>query len=173
MAKETKEKGKMQEQEVLEEALIRILSTDIPGDMSVYAGLTRIKGVSWTLSNAVCFTLGLDKNKKVSLLSPGEIENLNSFLRNPKVPTWIFNRRRDRESGEDKHLLTNELDMSKEWDVRRMKKMRSYKGWRHALGQPVRGQRTKSHFRKESSVGVRKGKEKGEAKAAEGLAKKK
>jgi small subunit ribosomal protein S13 len=29
-----------------------------------------------------------------------------------------------------------------------MKKIKAYKGVRHSLGQPVRGQRTKSHFRK-------------------------
>ena len=41
-----------------------------------------------------------------------------------------------------------------------MKKIKSYKGWRHAMGQPVRGQRTRSHFRKGSSVGVIKAKAK-------------
>jgi small subunit ribosomal protein S13 len=37
-----------------------------------------------------------------------------------------------------------------------MKKVRSYKGRRHEVGLPVRGQRTKSTFRKGISVGVRK-----------------
>jgi small subunit ribosomal protein S13 len=41
-----------------------------------------------------------------------------------------------------------------------MKKMRSYKGIRHMQGQPVRGQRTKSHFRKNRTVGVKKGADK-------------
>jgi len=41
-----------------------------------------------------------------------------------------------------------------------LKKMKSYKGWRHSLGQPVRGQRTRSHFRKGSAIGVMKTKAK-------------
>ena len=43
-------------------------------------------------------------------------------------------------------------------DIKMMKKMRSYKGIRHSLGLPVRGQRTKSNFRKNKGkvLGVRK-----------------
>jgi ribosomal protein S13 len=39
-----------------------------------------------------------------------------------------------------------------------MKKIKCYKGVRHMLGQPVRGQRTRSHFRAnkgKASLGVR------------------
>ncbi len=158
--------GKGGEEEFIEEELVRIFSTDIPGNMSVYSGLTRVKGVSWTFSNALCHSLGLERSKKVSTLSPAEIEKINNFLKNPKVPQWILNRRRDRETGESKHLFTTDLEVAKEWDVRRMKKIKSYKGWRHSLGQPVRGQRTKNHFRSGGSVGVKKGKAAKEAPAA-------
>ena len=61
---------------------------------------------------------------------------------------------------------------TKEFDIKRMKKMRSYKGIRHASGLPVRGQRTKSHFRKKGknkAVGVSKTKtEPAPAKGKEG-----
>ncbi len=47
--------------------------------------------------------------------------------------------------------------MRKEFDVKRMKQIRSYKGVRHSLKQPVRGQRTRSHFRTTGvAVGVKK-----------------
>lgn len=49
--------------------------------------------------------------------------------------------------------------MKREFDIRRLKKIRSYRGLRHATGQPTRGQRTKSHFRahgKKKAVGVQK-----------------
>ena len=68
----------------------------------------------------------------------------------------MMNRRKDYEDGKDKHLLTSSLDLQKELDIKRLKKIRSYRGLRHALGQPVRGQRTKSHFRKNKTVGVQK-----------------
>jgi len=149
--------GKLRHMEEDEESLIRILSTDIRSGLSLYAGLTRIKGVSWAFSNALCYLLKLDKSKKIADVSKEEIGKIEAFLKNPKLPTWLLNRRKDRETGEDKHNLTNDLDLTKEWDIRRMKKIKSYKGWRHALGQPVRGQRTKGHFReKGKAVGVRR-----------------
>jgi small subunit ribosomal protein S13 len=55
------------------------------------------------------------------------------------------------------HLITTELDLTIDNDLKRMKKVKSYKGVRHMLGQPVRGQRTKSNFRKNKgkvSLGV-------------------
>ena len=50
------------------------------------------------------------------------------------------------------------MDLAREFDIRRMKKVRSYKGIRHLQGQPVRGQRTRAHFRKGRSVGVTRAK---------------
>lgn len=146
-------------QEETGEELIRIHSTDIPVSFTLYAGLTRIKGISWALSNAICHVLGFVKTKKISALNEKDIEKINEFLKNPKVPEWLLNRRRDRVTGETKHLTLAELSLAKEWDIRRLKKIKSYKGLRHALGQPVRGQRTKGHFReKGKAVGVRKAK---------------
>lgn len=147
------------EEESRNEDLIRIHSTDIPGNRSIYAGLAKVKGVSWTLSNAICHILKLDKSRKVSSFSEAEINSISKFLKNPKVPEWLMNRKRDRETGDAKHLTLSDLDITKEWDIRRMKKMKAYKGWRHATGQPVRGQRTKAHFReKGKAVGVKKAK---------------
>jgi small subunit ribosomal protein S13 len=37
---------------------------------------------------------------------------------------------------------------TKDNDIKLMRKIKSYKGTRHSAGQPVRGQRTKSNFRK-------------------------
>jgi len=39
-------------------------------------------------------------------------------------------------------------------DVKDLREIQSYRGIRHALGLPVRGQRTKAHFRHGKSVGV-------------------
>jgi small subunit ribosomal protein S13 len=149
---------KPEEKMAREERLVRILSTDIPGNKKVYIGLTRIKGVSFCFSNALCFVLGIDKNKKVTTLTEEEIKKISEFIKNPKdLPDYLLNRRKDIETGKTLHLTLNDLDMQKEFDIKRLKKIRSYRGLRHALGQPVRGQRTKSHFRKrdkKKAVGV-------------------
>ena len=49
---------------LVETKIIRILSRDIPGEKKVYVGLTYLKGISWTFSNALCKKLGINKNKK-------------------------------------------------------------------------------------------------------------
>ncbi|MBM3233631.1 30S ribosomal protein S13 [Candidatus Pacearchaeota archaeon] len=140
-----------------EEKIIRILSTDVPGNKQVYAGLTRIKGVSWSLSNAVCHVLGISKERKIVSLNEQEIKKISEFIKNPKLPDFMLNRRKDFEAGKSLHLIGSDLDLIKEFDIKRLKKIRSYRGLRHALGQPVRGQRTRSHFRtrgKKKAVGV-------------------
>jgi ribosomal protein S13 len=48
-----------------EEKIIRIASKDIAGNKTLYAGLTKIKGVSWAFSNAICNKLQLDKKEKL------------------------------------------------------------------------------------------------------------
>jgi len=151
---------KPQEEKRRAEVLIRIFSTDVPGNFSLYHGLTRVKGVSWAMSNAICNSLRLDKRKRMQELNEKEIESITNFIKSPKIPEWLLNRRKDEETGESRHLLTADLDMAKEFDIRKMKKIKSYKGWRHAMGQPVRGQRTKSHFRKGGAMGVMKAKAK-------------
>ena len=164
--KNTKEKSKESESaeakpEKKEEyfSIVRILQTDIPGHKQLLTGLTYIKGVSWAISNALCKILKFDDKKKISDLDEKEINTITDFLKNPKLPKFLLNRRSDFETGEDSHLIGTDLDMKKEFDIRRLKKIRSYRGLRHAFGHPVRGQRTRSHFRvkgKKKAVGVKR-----------------
>jgi small subunit ribosomal protein S13 len=154
-AKAPEEKKKEHRPETIqEESLIRILGYDIPGSRNIYAGLTRIKGVSWSISNAVCLKLGFPRNKRISELSKQEIEKIESFFMNIKIPAYLMNRRIDPETGAVGHFYSTDLDMKREFDIKRMKKIKSYKGVRHSSGQPVRGQRTRSHFRAKKKAGT-------------------
>ena len=92
-----------------EEMLIRILATDIPGSKTLLAGLTRIKGVSWAFANGICNVLKLDKDKKVGKLSKEEIEKISKFIQKPELPDFMLNRRKDLESGENKHITGSDL----------------------------------------------------------------
>ena len=134
--------------------IIRIMQKDIEGSMKIYPGLTKIKGISWSLSNAVCKKLGFDKNRKIESLAEFEIKKLEEFLKNPDIPKYLKNRRKDFETGEDRHLIGSNLELRKEFDIKRLKKIKSYKGYRHVAGLPVRGQRTRAHFRKNRSRGA-------------------
>lgn len=133
--------------------IVRILSQDIEGGMNVFSGLTKIKGISWSFANAVCKTLGFDRSKKIGSLTEKEIKKITEFVENPDVLPFILNRRFEFESGEDKHVTGADLDLKKEFDIKRLKKIKSYRGIRHGAGLPVRGQRTKSNFRKERKKG--------------------
>jgi small subunit ribosomal protein S13 len=157
MEQETKQERPEKKKEYY--SIIRILQTDIPGNKNLLTGLTYIKGISWTISNAICKLLDLDVNRKIADLSEDEIKKITDFLDNPSLPSHLVNRRKDFETGEDSHLVGTKLDMKKEFDIRRLKKIRSYRGLRHAFGHPARGQRTKAHFRakgKKKAVGVKR-----------------
>jgi small subunit ribosomal protein S13 len=149
-----------------EDKLVRILAKDIEGKLKIYVGLTKIKGISWAFSNTICKKLNLDKNRKIGSLSKEEIDKINDFVKNPNVSSYLLNRRNDFETGKDKQLVGNDLEMQKDADVSRLKKIKSYRGQRHSLGLPMRGQRTRSHFRrnKKKSVGIKKKGKEGEKK---------
>lgn len=149
-------------QEKHENRIVRILSKDIEGKTKIYPGLTQIKGVSWTLSNAACVLLELDRMRTIGSLTAEEISKISSFLKKPEVPEYLLNRRNDFENGENRHLIGVDLELTKEFDIKRLKKIKAYRGFRHMLGLPMRGQRTKSNFRtnRKKGSGIKK---KGEA----------
>lgn len=155
LAKAEKKAQHIQEEKY--EMLVRILGYDIPGSKSVMTGLIRIKGVSWSISNIACIMLKIPRTKKISELSKAEIAELENFLRNMPVKDFLKNRRSDPETGVTKHYLGSDLDIKKEFDVKRLKEIKSYRGLRHSLKLPVRGQRTRSHFRSKGvAMGVKR-----------------
>lgn len=142
------------EEEKYRERIVRILDEDIEGGMRIYAGLTKIKGVSWSMANAICKKLKIKKNRKVGSLTNEEVKKISNFIKNPEIPGFIFNRRFDFETGKKRYLTGTDLELQKEFDIKRLKKIKSYRGIRHSAGLPVRGQRTKSNFRKNKKKGA-------------------
>lgn len=131
--------------------LIRVAGSDLDGNKNIMAALKGIKGVNTTLANAICNVLSLDKFAKLKEVKEEDRKKVEDFLADPKkynIPTWLLNRRKDPETNEDHHVITTDLVLTKEEDLKRMKMMKSYKGLRHSKGLPVRGQRTKSNFRR-------------------------
>jgi small subunit ribosomal protein S13 len=146
--------------------LIRLGDADLEGNKSVYLALRKIKGISYSFANVICNLAKIDKSTKIGNLSDEQIKLLEDIMRNPakyNIKTWLFNRRRDYDSGQDKHLIAADLKLTKDFDIRRLKAMKCYRGMRHAYGLPVRGQRTRSNFRRGTAIGVKKksGKKKG------------
>ena len=142
--------------------LVRVANTDIKGEIAVYKAMTKIKGMSFAMAKAICKTANVDLQKRAGDLTDEEVERLNTQAESMQnIPNYMLNRRKDYETGEDKHLMTTTLTYEQDNDIKRMKKIKSYKGLRHAWKLPVRGQRTKAHFRKGKALGVsRAGKKK-------------
>ena len=139
--------------------LVRISRKDVDGNKTVEYALTDIKGVGLSLSRSICLLLGFDLNQKIGYMPDEEVKKIEDILEDPlnyDIPEWMLNRRRDYSTGKTTHLIESDLDMTLRDDLNRMKKTRSYKGRRHEVGLPVRGQRTKATFRHGSSVGVKR-----------------
>jgi len=154
------EKKKPYQEEEKNEVLVRIFGYDIPASKNIFSGLTRIKGVSWAISNHLCLSLKYPRTMKISELSKADIAKIESALKNITVPDYMKNRRNDLETGATGHFYGTDLEMKKDFDIKRLKKIKCYKGIRHATGQPVRGQRTRSHFRAKGRATGIKGKTK-------------
>ncbi len=131
--------------------IVRVVNVDLDGNKPIAHALIKIKGISFMFANAICHTANVNGTIRTGYLSEDEVKRLNEAIKNPSkhtIPVWMFNRRRDYEDGSDKHVITSDLMFTKEGDLKRLKRIKSYRGLRHAWGLPVRGQRTRSNFRK-------------------------
>ena len=129
--------------------IVRILNTDLEGKKKTVDALRKLHGVSFMYANAICVISKVPKDVRAGELTEAQLQKLEQTIKSPiGMPIWLLNRRKDYESGADKHLLATELDLTKDNDIKRLKKIKAYRGVRHILGQPSRGQRTKSNFRR-------------------------
>ncbi|MBI2548526.1 30S ribosomal protein S13 [Candidatus Woesearchaeota archaeon] len=144
--------------------IVRIANVDLDGKKPIGHAMRKIKGVGFMFSHMVCYLAGVDRTKRTGMLMDAEIKKLSEVALHPEqfhAPFWMFNRRKDSITGEDHHLITDQLHFVQDNDVKMLKKMRSYRGLRHAWGLPVRGQRTRSNFRRnkgKASLGVHRSK---------------
>ena len=139
--------------------IVRIFNADLDGSKPVQNSLTKIRGISFMFANAICNAAHINKKLKVGELNQTEIDKITNIIKTPekfKIPYWLFNRRKDYNSNEDRHITGTDLKFQTDQDIKYMKKIKCYKGIRHSIGLPVRGQRTRSNFRHGKTIGVRK-----------------
>lgn len=113
----------------------RIIGIDIPDNKRLEVSLTYIYGIGRKLSNDIIGKLGLDPNMKAHNLNEDDIARINAILQSEFVV-----------EGDLRRQIQN--------NIKRLISIHSYRGMRHRLGLPVRGQRTRSNAR------TRKGKRK-------------
>jgi small subunit ribosomal protein S13 len=136
--------------------IVRIADSNIDGNYRVDHGLSHIKGIGIRVAARITRAAQIPASKKIGDLSDEEIDKLAGLIEEipDRVPTWMLNRRKDYESGDDLHLYSTELNLQYRDDLNRLKKIRCYRGMRHERGKKVRGQRTRSNGRTGLAVGV-------------------
>ncbi|YCJ91430.1 MAG: 30S ribosomal protein S13 [Candidatus Karelsulcia muelleri] len=112
-----------------------ISGIEIPKNKRGLIALTYIFGIGISTSKKIFNNTGIDKNKKVSNWTDNEIKKIRKFI-------------------SDKIKTEGELRLEIQLDIKRIMEIGCYRGIRHRLGLPVRGQKTKKNCR------TRKGKKK-------------
>src|SRR5208337_1489471 len=138
---------------------LRIIDTDVDGTLKVSYALAKIKGVGPSLADAMLKKAGISSDKRAGFLAEAEIDRLEELIKDPAkggLPSWLFNRRKDQETGKDTHLISSDLVLRTKMDIEKMKEIKSWRGYRHAYGLKVRGQRTKTTGRAGKALGVKK-----------------
>ena len=173
VGKPVKEQRKTNESQQ-ERRIVRIADTDLDGSKKVKDLLRTIPGISFSYSNALMHALNIPYDMKLQDMGEKELNELKGALSDPfkyKIPHWMFNWRKDEETGLDYHLLSNDLKSKTTMQIQKIKTSRSYRGYRHSFNYKMRGQKVKSrganfHGRVGSSLGVIK--KKGQPQAGTG-----
>ncbi len=139
--------------------IVRILGTNLDGNRLLVHGITGIRGIGIRLSQAIVRVLNLDPRMRTGFLTDQMIEKIEDVAKNPtkySIPLWMLNRRKDFRTGEDKHIVATDLAYIAKLDIDRMRRIKSWKGIRHALNLKVRGQRTRTTGRSGLVLGVQR-----------------
>lgn len=113
----------------------RVIGIDIPDKKRLEISLMYIYGIGRCLSNEICVKLGLNKDMKAYQLSEDDIARINALL-------------------QTEYMVEGDLRRQIQNNIKRLVSIHAYRGTRHRLGLPVRGQRTRTNAR------TRKGKRK-------------
>nr|ARW63786.1 ribosomal protein S13 [Chondria sp. (in: red algae)] len=108
--------------------MARIEGVDLPKNKRIEIGLTYIYGIGKSRSQEILKKINLNANKKISELSDTEIISIRSIL-----------------SGD--YQLEGNLKRLETTNIKRLMEIGCYKGRRHRLNLPLRGQRTRTNAR--------------------------
>ncbi len=159
--KEVKRAKEPQKEEEGVRGIIRLAGKDVRGNLPLSRALNSVRGIGHSLRKVVAkiiaAELNVDSEIKVGKFTDAQIEKLDAILANLQdrgIAPYLLNRRKDSETGKDVHNIMNDLVFAQRQDIENEKKLYTWRGYRHAYGQKVRGQRTKNTGRKGMSLGV-------------------
>jgi small subunit ribosomal protein S13 len=106
----------------------RIAGVDLPRDKRIEIGLTYIYGIGPTRAKEVLAKTGVNPDTRVKDLSDPDITTL-------------------REAVEGDYQIEGDLRRWEAMNIKRLMDIGCYRGRRHRMGLPVRGQRTRTNAR--------------------------
>jgi len=139
--------------------ILRIVDADVDGTLKASYAVSKVKGINVRLAHAVLRKADVDPEKRAGFLTEAEIDKIEEIIKDPLkhgVLPWLVNRRKDAETGKDMHFISADLVLRSKMDIEDMKNTKSWRGYRHAYGLKVRGQRTKTTGRAGKALGVKK-----------------
>ncbi len=108
--------------------MARIAGVDLPRDKRVEIGLTYIYGIGLTRSQQILAAAGVNPDTRVRELTDADVAAL-------------------RQQVEENYQVEGDLRRWESMNIKRLMDIGSYRGRRHRMGLPVRGQRTRTNAR--------------------------
>ncbi|MBQ7221514.1 MAG: 30S ribosomal protein S13 [Synergistaceae bacterium] len=108
--------------------MARIAGVDLPREKRVEIGLTYIFGIGLKTAQQILAVTGVNPDTRVKDLSEADAQKLRREI-------------------EDNHKVEGDLRREISMNIKRLIDIGCYRGQRHRLGLPVRGQRTKTNAR--------------------------
>jgi len=105
--------------------MARISGVELPQQKRIEIALTYIYGIGPTYSKRILKATNINVSTRTNKLSEGEIQRLSNEVKN--------------------YMVEGDLKQKIFRDIKRLKDIKSYRGTRHKLGLPVRGQRTRTN----------------------------
>jgi small subunit ribosomal protein S13 len=106
--------------------MARIAGINLPLEKRVEVGLTYIYGIGLKTSQRILEVAGIDPDKRVKDLKSEDVKKISDEI-------------------DKTYQIEGELRQKVNRNIRRLRDIMCYRGIRHRLGLPVRGQRTKSN----------------------------
>ena len=113
--------------------MTRIAGTDLPKNKRIEIALTYIYGIGLSRSQQILNKIELNPNKPVANLDDKEITKIRHIL-------------------ENEYMIEGDLRRFEALNIKRLMEINSYKGKRHRIGLPLRGQRTRTNARTRRGV---------------------
>jgi len=115
----------------------RILGIQIPDDKKVRISLRYLFGIGPARAEKICKTCKIDPDERAHELKDPEIKAIQNFI-------------------DENFVVEGYLRQEVREHIRRLKDIKSYRGVRHIINMPVRGQRTRhnAHTRRGKNMAV-------------------